>query len=254
MQSERPHEDYVVSQLLDCFVQPLIEQFDFDSFDPSWLSTLGRVNLEKFVEIVVMEELPNSDNLKAPVIAEFTIRQLIYLFTMLKVLLKRSDLISGTIRRSLRALVQLDRRASNKQNLLLYACNNLGHMTGHVVPYLIHLGASPNARNYQGNGALHTLVLQNMGSVYIRDATARFLLANGAHLDMANDEGMTAADLWFQKNTPGQKKFADLPDWLQETQPRALKCLCSTVIRRYRVPYDDGAIVPAVLIPFVSIH
>jgi len=70
---------------------------------------------------------------------------------------------------------------------------------------------------------------------------------------MTNKEGMTAADLWFQKNTPGKKDVTDLPDWLHEGVPN-LKCLSSRVIRRLKLPYDDGAILPAVLIPFVSLH
>jgi len=64
---------------------------------------------------------------------------------------------------------------------------------------------------------------------------------------------MTAADLWFQKNTPGKRDVTDLPDWLQEGVPK-LMCLSARVIRRHKITYDDGAILPAVLIPFVSLH
>ena len=62
-------------------------------------------------------------------------------------------------------------------------------------------------------------------------------------------------DLWLNDiDEDGQNvDVADLPDWLQEGVPN-LKCLCSRVIRRYRLPYDDGAILPVRLIPFVSLH
>ncbi len=51
----------------------------------------------------------------------------------------------------------------------------------------------------------------------------------------------------------GKKDVANLPDWLQEGVPK-LMCLSSRVIRRHKLPYDDGAIIPAELIPFVSLH
>jgi len=115
----------------------------------------------------------------------------------------------------------------------------------------VKLGADVNGRDIFGHGVLH--ILSTRPASEIRDAKAQLLVDFGAHLDMTNKDGKTAADVWFQTHTPKKKDIADLPDWLREGVPK-LMCLSSRVIRRHKLPYDDGAIVPAVLIPFVSLH
>ena len=111
-----------------------------------------------------------------------------------------------------------------------------------------------NAVTTVGNSPLHILAVVR-GDVESKDRTARLLLGSGAHLDMVNKDGMTAADLWLKKNNEEGRNvgWRDLPDWLREGVPK-LMCLSSRVIRRHKLPYDDGAIIPAVLIPFVSLH
>jgi len=121
-----------------------------------------------------------------------------------------------------------------------------------TINFLVQLGADLNAGDNDGDGVLHILSFDPTPSES-RDAKARLLVQLGAHLDMVNKSGMTAADAWFEINTPEKKDVADLPDWLKEGVPK-LKCLSSRVIRRHKLPYDDGSIIPAELIPFVSLH
>jgi len=254
LRSERPHQRDLGGALLG-IVELLIHTFN--SFQNRPLN-LTSEDLDKFVDTLLMTDpsygcLPLSkyNNLDAPA---FETRQLIYLLEMIKILLKCSDLTTETIRQSLRTWG----RGPSGQELLLFACDNLGFQSRDIIHFLVHLGASPYARDIRGNGPFHCLAFTGPEYGHDSEAIARFLLdcAHGHGLGMMNEEGMTAADVWFQNNTPGTRNVGDLPNWLQasEAKPNALKCLSAAAIRRYKVPYDDGTILPAVLIPFVSKH
>jgi len=170
---------------------------------------------------------------------------------MFKILSQHPEMITEELRLSLIQLVHRDIRDLLGFNLLHFACLYSDSAALSIIRFLVKLGAGVNTYNNFGNGVLHLLSTQPSSKII--DATAHLLVELGAHLDMANKEGMTAADLWFQANTPEKKDVMDLPDWLREDVP-SLQCLSARVIRRHKIPYEDGEILPAVLIPFVSLH
>ncbi len=65
---------------------------------------------------------------------------------------------------------------------------------------------------------------------------------------MVKKEEMTPAELYLKKNKREKNGVADISDWLQKGVPN-LKCLSAPVIRRHRVAYANGTILPSVLIP-----
>jgi len=231
----------------------------FPNDDPNFNSA----TLKKFVELVA-----KMDQLYLPDANEKIVADLIHidnLVNLVSILSRHPELFTEEMKGSLVHMVRRDARDSCGFNVLLIACNNLCDETSlsSTVRFLLDLKVDTNAINHLGNGPLHLLAVELVqcpseyrGDV---DAIARLLLGSGAHLDMVNKTGMTAADLWMETNKEAKKQgnqyvdAVDLPDWLQEDVPR-LMCLCSRVIRRHRLTYDDGAILPAVLIPFVSLH
>jgi len=245
---DRPHERDLRASVVD-FIKNLIGSLILclhcsKQEDSKFTSE----NLQQFVELVLMTDLPYSTDPdhEAPV-AET--RHLKNLSEMMMIVSRQPELITEEMMLSLLKLVHRDARDENGYSLLLFACFNPGALS--TVRLLVKLGANLNVRDNFGDGVLHHLA-ENPASK-TRDETAQLLVDLGAHLDMVNKDGMTAADVWFQTHASEKKDVADLPDWLQEGVPK-LTCLSSRVIRRHKLPYDDGAIVPAVLIPFVSLH
>jgi len=243
---ERPHENSVVESVIKIVTVLFINFLPLPIDDPKFNSE----NLMKFVELVLMMDSSHliAPNMETPV-AET--RHMKMLLSMLMILSRHSEKIPEEVRLSLIQLVHRDGRDPLGFNLLHIACLIPGPQALLTIRFLVNLGAGLNTRNNVGDGVLHLLSIQPGSET--RDATARLLVELGTHLDMVNKEEKTAADLWFQKNTPEKRNVGDLPDWLQEDVPN-LQCLSARVIRRHKLPYDDGAIVPAVLIPFVSLH
>jgi len=210
-------------------------------------------NLMAYVDLVLMTDSLHLIDPKLDVPATLT-GHMLNLYRMFRLLSRfPAQWITGEARISLLQLVHRDDRDEEGYSLLHYACFFFVSSSKALstIRFLVKLGADLNAVTNAGDEVLHLLSLYSASKP--RDATAHLLVELGAHLDMANKEGMTAADLWFQANTPGKKDVADLPDWLQEGVPN-LQCLSSRVIRRHKLPYEDGEILPAVLIPFVTLH
>jgi len=246
LRSDRPHES-TVQELNFQIALVLVVTFEGLAKDNP---NLNYENLTKFVELVLMSDPSHMTDPKFETpVAESN--HLDMVCGMIDTLSRHPELITEEVRFSLLQLVHRDGREPSGFNLLHTFCRVADAGVLPAIRLLVELEADPNARNNAGNGVLHLLSMQPGSET--RDATARLLVDRGAHLDMVNIVGMTAADLWFLKNTPEKKDVADLPDWLQEGVP-CLKCLSSRVIRRHKLPYDDGAILPAVLIPFVSLH
>ncbi len=242
LRSQRPHEKFLIRKVKD------IELLVIELFQhlPKVNVNLNSKNLEKFVELLLMADLPYS--ISNP---NLNLGNLNNLINMVEILSTHPELITEEIRLSLVQLISRDGRTPKGFNLLHTACQYIQPTFLSSVRFLVNpLGAEPNARviNNRGYGVLHLLAV--MPESEARDAAARFLLENGAHLDMADNFGRTAADYWLKENNQERHR---LPDWLQEGVPK-LKCLTSRVIRRHRVPYKDEAILPVVLIPFVSLH
>ena len=138
---------------------------------------------------------------------------------MFMILSRHPEMITEEVGFSLLQLVHRDGRDPSGSNLLhtacLLQCSDADALS--TIRLLVKLEADLNARNNVGNGVLHILAMERQSET--RDARARLLVEFGAHLDMVNTEGMTAADLWFQKNTPEKKNVNNLPDWLQKNVP-----------------------------------
>jgi len=238
---DRPHESNMQDALSKVATIVILNLND---------SKFNSENLQHIVEVVLMTDPSHmTDPDKETPMAET--RHLKNLCVMFIILSRHAEMITEELKLTLLQLIHRDVRDPSGMNLLLTACRIPDDAALHTIRFLVKLGANLNARNNVGDGVLHILAKEPGSET--RDATAQLLVDLGAHLDMANKDGKTAADLWFQKNTPEKKDVADLPDWLQEGIPK-LMCLSSRVICRHKLPYDDGAIVPAVLIPFVSLH
>jgi len=218
----------------------------FSNDDPNFNSA----TLKVFVELVAkMDQLYLPDaNLK--IVADTN--HINNLKNLVSILSRRPELFTEEMKLNLVRMVRRDVRDSSGWNVLLTACRiSPGADTLSTVRLLLELKVDANAVTNVGDGPLHLLAMV-LVNTETRDAIARLLLTSDAHLDMVNKEGMTPADLWLKKSKENGD-WRDLPDWLQEGVAN-LKCLCSRVIRRHRLPYNDGAIVPVVLIPFVSLH
>ncbi len=119
------------------------------------------------------------------------------------------------------------------------------------VGLLLKIGANPDVVDENDDSPLHILSMSQDDQV---DSTARLLLNAGAHLDRVNQQGMTAADLYFR--VKGLREDPDLlPDWYKETVP-PLKCLSARVVRRQNLLNLDNveALLPRTVVPFVAIH
>jgi len=244
--SERPHENSLVESVIQIVAVLFYNFFVLPEDD----SKFNSENLVKFAESVLMMDSSHliAPNQETPVAETRHVKMLLSMFVILS---GHPEMITEEVRLTLLQLIHRDVRDPSGLNLLHLPCSLPGSVALSTIRFLVELGADLNARNNVGDGVLHILAKEPGSET--KDATAQLLVDLGAHLDMANKDEKTAADLWFQKNTPGKKGVADLPDWLQEGVPK-LMCLSSRVIRRQKLPYDDGAIVPVVLIPFVSLH
>jgi len=165
-------------------------------------------------------------------------------------------------------IVKLNGRDSDGRSFLYYAIREPSSKVLSVIDLLVRNGIDADAVDHAGNGALHYLAVIKRNCIQ-REAAARLLLDHGAHLDRANNEGKTAADIWPEKKESGWFYFsedgiggggwnADRPEWLNEGVPQ-LKCLAARVARRLdlhvRVLNKDGLPkLPPTLVRFVGIH
>lgn len=166
-----------------------------------------------------------------------------------KTLSRHPEMIPEDILLLLAQRVERDNRNPPGYKLLHHVCYALDSHTLSTIRLLVNIGADLNVRGIDCVGVFHILVLGKKEE--LKDATARLLLELGAHLDLADNQRRTAADYWLERNVT--KKKQDLPDWMQEGVPKLL-CQCARVIRRYKLPYKEINVLPAVLVPFVSWH
>ncbi len=83
------------------------------------------------------------------------------------------------------------------------------------------------------------------------DDAGLLLVDAGAHLDRVNQEGDTAAEIYFyDRDFPEEPAL--LPDWLRKVS--SLKCMSARVIRQQNLPYLEEGALPTTLLPFVAIH
>jgi len=247
LRSDRPYESDLCSTLLE-FSNTLMIRLNVLPKDNS---NFNSNNLQQIVEILIMADtlyFTDTDNPEAPAVET---RRLTNLSALVKILLSHPEMMTENVQLPLVQLLHRDSRDSSGRSILHYICYEINSDdTLPAIRFLVSYGADLNTRDNEGRGVFHFLVKNFIWYSSRHDATARLLLALGAHLDLADNQGRTAADLWLAKYN---RQWRYLPDWLKEGVPK-LKCLASRVIRRHRVPYEENNVLPAVLIPFVSLH
>jgi len=255
LRTERPHERQILLSVYE--IEGLIlDRFRFSlPFPPAIgldLNLMNSENLQKLVDVLLMTNLTNPINgIETQVFHsshKFHLCEMVRLFSVLPGMMTEEIWVS---------LRELERRDVRSRGFTLLHCICNMFCTPYYLCYLlpsirllVQLGTNPNCRRsspYNACGVLHLLAEEPQSEA--RDAAARLLLDLGAHLDMADEAGLTAADYWLRKNYQERHR---LPDWLKEGVPM-LKCLCSRVVRRHRLPHDESN-TPAVLIPFVALH
>lgn len=120
------------------------------------------------------------------------------------------------------------------------------------IRFLLESGANPNAVDSTGDGALHLLTI-NMWFLKNFDKNAILLLEHGGHLDIRNNNGELAFDVWYQRTGQNDAKCrrVEVPDWFKGGFPK-LACMSARIIRRYNLPNVDK--LPKSLQNFVRIH
>ncbi|KAG8223155.1 hypothetical protein J437_LFUL000578 [Ladona fulva] len=190
----------------------------------------------------------------------------------------RPQEVGHELRRALHALVKLDPRAGYGSTLLHLAASRecsvaaaaaasaggpggsaggagsaaVGLVSGRypacafpspeLATLLLEVGADPNARDSEGNTALH--VAANCRPT-CQPALAKALVDGGAHLDLVDGRGKTFQNLLESR---GQMLHTILNPVCYTT----LKCLAARAVRQYKIPYRG--VVPKSLEPFVSSH
>jgi len=127
------------------------------------------------------------------------------------------------------------------------------HHISAMVDLLLKAGADPNSIDNERNGPLHLLALLQDKEL---DPVGHLLRDAGTHLDRANQDGKTAAELWLiardEKYGKRAWNWSDLPDWCREDDVPNLSCLCARIVRRNGVPYKHK--VPVSISAFIKIH
>ena len=246
LHSERPQEENLVSSLLDIVSAFIISLENLQKENP----VLNSEVVNKLAGMVfLMVDPPYFTGASSTLQEPLTWSKAILCDQLFRVLSSHPQLISEEVRQHLVQLVGRDgSRDSSGRNLLLLACIKLDSDTLCTIRFISHFGADLNSRYGPGFGALHILAMKENGE--LRDATSRLLLQLGAHLDLATNSGLTATKAWLVENNQQRQH---LPDWLQEGVPN-LTCLSSRAIRRNQLPYEEDNVLPADLIPYVSLH
>ncbi|KAJ1522191.1 hypothetical protein ONE63_002499 [Megalurothrips usitatus] len=103
------------------------------------------------------------------------------------------------------------------------------------------VGADVNAKDEEGNTALHTSATYHSCSPDL----PRTLLKHGAHLDYVNDHGRTFEDILAERGQP-------LHTIVNPVSSTKLSCLASRVIRKHKIEYIGK--IPKALESFVKNH
>lgn len=180
---------------------------------------------------------------------------------LISILVGLPDVTIQPIAIYLNEIVSQNNEAKDQHKLIFVACMDQTESTCDIVRLLLKYGALPDAVDADGDGPLHILARSN-GE--FTDSIARVLLDAGAHFDRANNEGLTAADVWIVKREQENNRrrrddqqlggWRDLPDWLQEGVQRVpkLQCLSARIIRSRGISYKD--VLPVSLQSFVAMH
>jgi len=107
-----------------------------------------------------------------------------------------------------------------------------------AISLLLECGADPDARDEEGNTALHTAA-QNKPA---KPAVIQALLENGSHFDLVNNDKRTFANLL---------KGQALHEIANSARHTSLSCLAARVVRRQGLPTSS---LPATLQQFVADH
>jgi len=175
---------------------------------------------------------------------------------MISTLVGMPDVMIQPIANYLREIVDQNNKAIDQEKLIYIACMEQTEHTCDIVRFLFKFGAFPDVVDFDGDGPLHIFARSN-GE--FTSSIARVLLDAGTHLDRSNKKGLTAADVWIERETIKRLLLGDhqpcgwrdLPDWLREDVPK-LQCLSARIIRSRRIPYKK--VVPVTLHPFVALH
>ena len=92
---------------------------------------------------------------------------------------------------------------------------------------LLQCGVDPNITDQLGNTPLHVFVA-TFSNIDLR--ILDLLFSYHAHLDQANQYGMTPMDYANQ---------AAVEKWFFMKKPFSLKCLCSQMIRKEKIPFHS---------------
>jgi len=149
-------------------------------------------------------------------------------------------------------LVRLDPRGTGGVTPLHLACSrDSSAMVGRfpictfpsieVVNLLLEVGASPHARDQQGNTPLHTLAANKQ----CRKDMLTSLIAAGAHIDTLNEGGQSFESLRAQRG----HQIHQLINPLQHT---SLQCLAAASLRKHQISYKE--ILHPRLVQFVDLH
>lgn len=115
-----------------------------------------------------------------------------------------------------------------------------------VIQLLLEAGIDPNAVDKDGNTPL-LMVAQWPYCFAFGTNGVRMLLEAGAHLDQANNEGLTALTVLMRR----QKNEPELYSLINHVLP--LSCHCANVIRQHQIPFENKRL-PASLETFVRCH
>ncbi len=112
---------------------------------------------------------------------------------------------------------------------------------------LLEVGANPNARDKEGNSALHKVV-SRMEVAETDSPIAALLLKYGAHLDQANELHETPLDVW-KKHKKHAGKILSPPAWMNVVP--SLACWSARSMQRNKIPFNHLSKSDC---DFVSIH
>lgn len=166
--------------------------------------------------------------------------------------------VSRKIHKAVYSLVKLDIKVRQGRSALHVACSaetcrgrgarawlppagSAQPCAPHLVALMLRLGASPDARDADGNTPLHLVCKLNPCPAEV----VRELLTHGAHIDTVNYEGETPEEILKSS----QQSLTAIVNPLRYT---TLKCLAARTVKNYRLPYRH--VVPQCLHSTVITH
>ena len=132
---------------------------------------------------------------------------------------------------------------------LLHAVCHCHPQDNNTIQLLLNAGACPIATDKYGNSPLLLLSLARS----FNGTAVQLLLDAGAHLDQANDEGITPLNMLKRVQLIIAKQNLAPDPYLHSLCDTffPLQCLCAQVIRKHRIPFEH---LPPVLKSFVEKH